>query len=311
MFLYPDKQNEIEKPRMIGIDICSYLTKYKKYRKAKLSPLTFIASEKDTGTFFFAPLRGSLTVEAAVVLPLFLMVMVAVLRFGSVMGTAAQFGAALADTGKSMATAAYVTKYGGDTGSVPGIAAVALSEAYAQGKVMSQTEDTSMIKNANMLLSSFLSENETIDLVLTYQLRTPFGLAKLPGNFFIQRARVRAWTGRSVSEGEGSGEGGTDGEYVYVTETGTVYHDDPECTHLKLSIRLVDSGSLSSLRNNDGGKYHACELCGEASPKGMVYITDEGNRYHSSLSCSGLKRTVRQVSKSEIGDLRACSRCGK
>lgn len=309
MFLYPDKLNEMEYFNFTGIGNGSHLKKNN--RKAKLSPPESSAQKGDTGAFFFAPLRGTLTVEAAVVLPLFLMVMIAVLQFGSVMGTASKFGTALSDTGKTMAVAAYVTKYGGDTKSAPGIAAVALSEAYAQGKVMSQAGDTSMVKNANMLLSSFLKEDETIDLVLTYQLRSPFGAVKLPGNFFLQRARVRAWTGRTLPEAEGTDEEETAGEYVYVTETGTVYHEDPDCTHLKLSIRLVDSGSLETLRNSSGGKYHACEKCGDASPQGMVYITNEGNRYHSSLSCSGLKRTVRQVSRDDIGNLRACSKCGK
>lgn len=311
MFLYPDKQNEMEKLNFTDMGNSSLLKKNKKNRKAKLSPPGTNAQKGDTGAFFSAPLRGTLTVEAAVVLPLFLMVMIAVLQFGSIMGTASKFGTALSETGKSMAVAAYVTKYGGDTKDDPGIAAVALSEAYAQGRVMSQAGDTSMVKNANMLLSSFLREDEAIDLVLTYQLRSPFGIVKLPGNFFLQRARVRAWTGRILPKEDGGDEGGADEGYVYVTETGTVYHDDPDCTHLKLSIRLVDAGSLASLRNNDGGKYHACEKCGDPSPQGMVYVTNEGNRYHNSLNCSGLKRTVRQVSKDEIGSLRACSKCGK
>lgn len=311
MFLYPNKLNDIINQIFIGIGNCSLLSVDKNNRKAKLSPPKVNAQKEGTGAFFFAPLSGTLTLEAAVVLPLFLMVMIAVLQFGAVMGTASRFGAALSDTGKTMAAAAYVTKYGGNTEGVPGIAAVALSEAYARNKVMSQAGKTSAVKSANMLLSSFLKEDEAIDLVLTYQLRSPFGIVKLPGNFFIQRARVRAWTGRTLPGDDGTDKGEADGTYVYVTETGSVYHDDPDCTHLRLSIRLVDGGSIDALRNKSGEKYHACEKCGDLSPKGMVYITNEGNRYHSSLGCSGLKRTVRQVSKDDAGRLRACSKCGK
>lgn len=310
MFLYSENKKYHKNLHWNSFTQKTYQKQKKILRKARLSPPNIKARKMSTGTFFFAPFHGTLTVEAAIVLPLFLIVMIAVLQYGAVMGTAVKFGTALTETGKTMATAAYVTKYGGDAGDALGIAAVALSEAYAQGKVMSQAGDTSAVKNANMLLSSFLGEEETIDLVLTYQIRSPFSLVQLPGNFFLQRARVRAWTGRSESVSD-DGENSDSGDYVYVTETGSVYHDDPDCTHLKLSIRMVDAESLDSLRNNNGGKYHACEICGDSSPSGTVYITNEGTRYHNSLECSGLKRTVRQVSREDIGDLRACSKCGK
>lgn len=281
-------------------------------RKENLSPLNIDTGTRSAGTFFFVPLSGTLTVEAALILPLFLFVMIAVMQFGNVMETAAKFGASLSETGKMIATSAYISKYGGDTEGVPEIAAGALSAAYAHSRVISQAEDTSSVKNTNMLLSSFLKEDESIDLVLTYQIRSPISVVKLPGNFFIQRARVRAWTGRTPPSGTESGEGEeTDGDYVYVTATGTVYHEDPDCTHLKLSIQEVDTSALGMLRNNNGGIYHSCERCGGLSENGRVYITKEGDRYHNSLECSGLKRTVKQVSRDELGGMRSCSKCGK
>lgn len=283
----------------------------KSKRKVKHSPPFRHIRYGDIRTFLFAPLRATLTVEAAVVLPLFLFAMIAALQYGAVMETAARFGASLTETGKQMATAAYVTRFGGDLGEAPEIAVKALSATYAKQRLVSQAKDVSAVKRVNLLLSSFLEEDDTIDLVLTYQIRSPIGMIKLPGSFFLQRARVRAWTGRENGGGEGTEGGDGDGTYVYVTETGSVYHDDPNCTHLKLSIREVDEAELAGLRNNGGGKYHSCEKCGGASADGKVFITNEGDRYHSSLSCSGLKRTVRQVSKEELGDMRACSKCGK
>ena len=262
-------------------------------------------------TFFSAPLHGALTVEAALILPFFLMVMISVMQYAVVMETAVKFGSSLAETGKKLAVSAYVSKYGGDTDGVPELAAGALSAAYAHSKVLSQAGDTQAVKNTNMLLSSFLKKDEAVDLVLTYQIRSPMTVVKLPGNFFIQRARVRAWTGRTPPTQGGKEEDGedTDGACVYVTETGSVYHEDPDCTHLKLSIREVDAGALGMLRNNGGGIYHACERCGGLSENGRVYITKEGDRYHNSLSCSGLKRTVHQVPKEELGSMRPCSKC--
>lgn len=281
-------------------------------RKEILSPSIMFSNLHDIRTFFFASLRASLTVETAIVLPIFLFCMTAVLQYGNVIEHASRFSGALADTGKHMAVAAYATKYGGNLESVEEVVVGALSTAYAQNKVLKTAGDTSAVKNANLLLSSFLEKDEMIDLVLTYQIRTPIVSVKLPGTLFLQRMKVRAWTGRKLS-GDGTEEDNgkeTSGEYVYVTETGSVYHEDPECTHLKLSIEQVNKEALETMRNNNGAIYHECEKC-KGEQGDIVYITKEGTRYHNSLSCSGLKRTVKQVLKEDAGELRACSKCGK
>lgn len=315
MHLYPVTQFDKNKQSFMPVQFdVSYINSIN-FRKEKVSPLCLhylYKKKQGTGAFFFASLSGTLTVEAALILPFFLFVMLSIMQFCNVMGTAIRFGSALAETGKTIAASAYVTRYGGDTTGVSEFAAGALSAAFAHGKVISQSGDISAVKNTNLALSSFLQENEMIDLVMTYQIRSPVSVIKLPGNLFIQRACVRAWTGRTPPEKGNEEEENNDGEeYVYVTETGSVYHEDPECTHLKLSIQEVDISALAMLRNNHGGIYHACERCGGAVEAGRVYITKEGDRYHSSLSCSGLKRTVRQVPRSELEHKRACSKCGE
>lgn len=281
-----------------------------KKRKDRISPqYDFQCSSKfsrDIKAFFFTPFRAAMTVEAALVLPIFLFCMTALIQYGSVMGTAVQISTALTETGKSMATAAYAARYGG-AGSAPGLGVSALSAGYAHHKVLAKAENTDRIKNVNMALSSFLQEEEQIDLVMTYQIRTPVPIIKLPGNFFLQRSCIRAWTGRGAhdanSEEDGSGNGQ---EEVYVSETGSVYHEDPECSYLNPSIREIDEDAVSSLRNRSGEKYRPCENCGGGS--GTVYITDDGNRYHRSLDCSGLKRTIHTESRDGCG-LRPCSKC--
>lgn len=251
--------------------------------------------------------RGTLTVEAALVLPLILFAMISVLQYAHCMETSVRMANALTETGKSIAAASYAVQYTGEKGQT---AAGILSTAYAQQKVLAKAGDTSGIKNATMLLSSFLQEENLVSLVMTYQIRSPFGIFQLPGNCFVQCAVVRAWVGRSTEGGTGGGEKQlSQNSCVYVTTTGTVYHEDPECTYLKLSIREVSKNELADLRNNSGEIYHVCELCG-ASGSETVYITAEGNRCHSSLACSGLKRTVMQVTREETGHLRACSKCG-
>ena len=142
---------------------------------------------------------------------------------------------------------------------------------------------------------------------MTYRVKGVAG-AFLPRITFLQTVRVRAWTGREgIYYADGSAGSKEGGRTVYVAATGKVYHTDPSCTHLKLSIREVNARPVGQLRNKSGEKYHACERCHTGS-SGSVYITGEGNRYHGSLSCSGLKRTVEEVLQEDCA-LRPCRKC--
>ena len=134
----------------------------------------------------------------------------------------------------------------------------------------------------------------------------------VPGTGVLCRAHAAAWIGRTGS-GVGQTDGADDGyELVYVAENGSVYHTDSTCTHIDLSVHAAAGSDLGRLRNVHGGKYHACEKCvGNGRVSGTIYITDEGDRYHNDAGCSGLKRTVRLLRKSELDGLPVCSRCAE
>ena len=55
-----------------------------------------------------------------------------------------------------------------------------------------------------------------------------------------------------------------------------------------------------------------CELCAEGKhADSAVYVTETGDRYHLSIGCSGLKRTVTRVRRSDVTGLPYCSECGR
>ena len=255
---------------------------------------------------FSASLPAGLTAETAIALTFFLICMISILQFANVYGTSMKIGGAMTQTAEEMAVAAYTSEYF-ETDSILG---VVLTSAYASAGVTSRTGDLSSIRGFNMMFSSVLEEQDMINLVALYQPGNDFGFISIPGIFFLQTARVRGWTGRSGSEGNGSGDSGSESHtLVYVAENGVVYHKDPNCSHIHLHISRVARAALSGLRNEYGETYHSCELCGQNAGS-SVFITTDGNRYHSSLSCSGLSRTVHTVSLADIGSLRPCSRCG-
>ncbi len=97
--------------------------------------------------------------------------------------------------------------------------------------------------------------------------------------------------------------------YVYITASGTKYHFSDACTYLKVKIEAVTGNMIGNLRNASGEIYNACEVCSPGK-KGLVYYTQWGNRYHGRSNCSALKRTVFIVPLSQAGERTACSKCG-
>ena len=152
---------------------------------------------------------------------------------------------------------------------------------------------------------------EAIDLPEVFVYTPRFAPAALPRVRLALRARVRPWTGRAEEEAAATQEHTTD-EMVYVTEHASVYHTHAGCTYLDLSVRSVGGAQLNGLRNTYGEKYHACEKCvGSGGKNAIVYITGDGTHYHNAAECSGLKRSVRLVKKSETGGMHVCSRCAQ
>lgn len=264
--------------------------------------------------------KGSITVEAACILPVFIWGVVFVLYFIKLSSVLASMQCAIQETGKDMAVYAYIYEKGIDqadisAGGIADLAAAGISAVYAKSRIVEKINNEGIddsifdggVDSVSLLRSGFLKEDGMIDIVAEGKVKLPVPFFSL-GNFrTIIRGRVRAWTGRDGNRG--NQESGKAEDMVYVTVNGEVYHKDAGCSHINLSIQSVYKSELEELRNDGGGKYHACEKCGSKAGK-LVYITDSGDRYHSSLDCGGLKRSVLLVPASQIEGWHACSRCG-
>lgn len=240
---------------------------------------------------------ASVTVEAAFALPLFFLAVISLvfLLEMQAIGTAVRSG--LQYAGRKAAAQAslapVITPAGLEEDVVESVGADRLQRSMVEG-------GSSGIHCSGSAMSLVTG---IARLEAAYQLRLPVPLFRV----MIQRKetmRIKAWNGY-----EKGGFAETEEEIVYVTETGLVYHRDYHCTYLELSIRMVNREDVDGLRNTDGSRYRPCSQCGGGS--GAVYITDAGDRYHSSLSCSGLKRTIYAVPLSEVIGKGECSRCGR
>ncbi|MBD5544128.1 MAG: hypothetical protein HDR01_07810 [Lachnospiraceae bacterium] len=193
------------------------------------------------------------------------------------------------------------------------LGSVAFSEAYVRQQVNELAGkdylDNSCIKNgSNGIIYSFsrIMKEDKIELAAVYQVEPKIPYIGFKGFTMVTRCTARAFTGYD-NAGIDKKEHGE--QLVYVTETGKVYHVSKNCTHLRLSISKVNYKEVGGLRNEGGEKYKPCEKCGR-NPGSTVYITREGNRYHTTISCSGLKRTIDAMPISKVGNRTPCSRCG-
>lgn len=270
---------------------------------------------------------GSMTIEAALVLPVFLFTVINLISAAELIALDVKLEAGISEVGREMANYAYVLDtlqqtVAEEMEEIPEEGNELMSKAesllLAQGyartalieKVGKEYLDNSMIVGGSQGLwlwrSSVLEEGDRIDLILTYRIRPRFGMGLTNGMQFMKRCCIQGFTGFSENEQEKESE-----EIFYVTKESAVYHLAPTCTHLKLSISAALFEELENCRNMDGSRYKKCDKCiGGDMDCEIVYIALQGDKYHSTLACSGLKRTVFVITRSQIGGRRKCLRCG-
>lgn len=261
-----------------------------------------------------ARLRASMTVEAAFVLPFFLFAFLNVISILEIYRLQSNMSAAMHMTAKEMAVCAYEYKALSD-GSVEKAESLGLTYVYAANRAKDilgkKYLDHSPVKGGASQIdwyrSSVLEKDDCIDLIAAYTIKPPVAVVGFHEFKMYNRIFTRAWTG--YDNAAAACNGGAEDEIVFITPEGTVYHRSRACTYLKLSIVPVDRVVLENERNEGGAKYYPCEECG-GRRRNTVYVTDYGTRYHSSLQCSKLKRTILAVPISQVGGRGACSKCG-
>ena len=244
-------------------------------------------------------LTAFFTLEAAVILPLLACFFVSILFFFRVLQIELEVQRALDETGRTLAVYAAA-----DSAEIN----IASAKVLFMKELNNSENICRFIKNKAAGISILNSEFEGdfIKLKADYTVRLPVGLLGKQQIRMKQCVQCRKWTGWQSAGAEDN-----ENTWVYITETGTVYHTSKECSHIKLTVRQTDYETLSMLRSENGNKYYACEICAEKiNNNQIVYITNQGERYHVRLDCSGIKRTVLMVRLSEAGDRLPCSKCG-
>lgn len=245
--------------------------------------------------------KGSLTIEASFVIPIFLFAMFMVLSVINLLRFHLNLQEAVHQETKKLAMTAY-NEWNCSQGSIRTNVL-----KHLNGALM----DKAPVKGGASGIDfseTRLNDREVIEIIASYDSELPYDSLGLFEKRFSTKCVMHTFTGYDKGL-EGRTVDESKEEYVYITETGTVYHRDRECTYLRLSIKETSKDSLDTIRNSSGHKYYPCEKCGKKAGS-RVYITKDGTCYHSTLHCSGLKRTVKCIPLSKVGGRGPCSRCG-
>lgn len=245
--------------------------------------------------------EGSVTVEAAVVIPLLLCAFLALLLWGKVFILQQEIESALLETAREIAVQEHMLSGMDQEGIGILLADGLLREKRKQG---GGTEGIG-VKYFHLAGSKYLPDTKEIYLQASYQIQIPLlllGTFRLPLKTAVTQ---KAWNGYAPWKTEGE----ETGRYVYVTEHGETYHSNSQCYHLHIQIEEVTNADFyysgkSGLR--------PCEYCvSDKKSKSVLYITATGDCYHEDMGCSGLTRTVSYVEFSKTGDRRLCLDCEK
>ena len=255
--------------------------------------------------------EGSMTVEAALVLPIFLFAVLFFLYFFQFLFLQESVQSGITEAGR------FLSRY--EALMEKSQTLEVAKEIILKQRFLEYLNTESINMNCvvggmtGIWVTLSCEEEDIIDITAVYRVRFPIPFFGEKTSLIKQRVRTRAFVGKELRSHRGEGNqdltGADEERIVYVAENGTVYHESENCTHLKLSISGIYKNQLETVRNADGGKYTACEKCIKGRLEDVLYIAREGDKYHSILSCSGLKRTYYTVRYSEVNGLQKCSRC--
>lgn len=263
-------------------------------------------------------LKASATLEAAIVIPLYVYSVLAVMYVIRLLNVYTDVDMAAYNTVRELSRYSYEYNEKNQLG----LLNVKLYSAFMKN-IGEGYGEKAYIKGGNagftLAASKVCGENSRITLEVEYDVKNPFDIFDLGVIHVSQAVTTEGWLGADYSGTWGDiSENGDKADKdksdkVYVTTWGTVYHTDKSCSVLNPTIEQILYSEIEHRRNESGAKYYMCEFCAkQADDAGVngIYITEYGDRYHYDRNCQGLKRTITEIDIKDVGNMSACKKCG-
>lgn len=265
---------------------------------------------------------GSLTIEAALGLTIFMFTVICLIIPMKMLDTQRQVQTVLEAASRQMSQFAYI-RYRLSQGDqdiknqdqeIPEEIASLFTGTAASVYLSSKIKEAAGEKKIEKLDFTRLhisEDGEKIDLEVHYRLRLPFSIFSLDSVPAVSGSYRRGWIG---SEGGRSKDGGsendTEDKTVYVGSSMGRYHWSKNCHYISNNIISVSGEDIKDYKSISGTHYKKCSRCGGGSSgQTSVYVMPNGEYYHSSKDCSSIAYYVREVPLSEVEYLGECSYC--
>lgn len=246
--------------------------------------------------------RGSVTVEACLVVPLFLFFMLAIADFIMLLFAEAHIHQCLADAADYTAQYAYLEKklLGKAGNQNDSILSTAILTKQFYTYLGEDSDVEKIVQNGKQGILLSIKVNKENEKIFTAKAGYFVNIhIPLFGKYHMKvsnSVKQKAFLGYGREE-----KGDT---YVYVTPNQAVYHMHRTCSHLSVKVKEMNI----SQKDN----YIPCSFCGKNKNTGnRIYVSETGNVFHYRRECSGLKRTVNRVKLKEVKSLGPCQRCSR
>lgn len=252
--------------------------------------------KKRVSSFIFSSdVKAGMTLEAALVIPFFLFAMINVISVMDIMRIKSCVDMAVAESGNEIAIECY-GEYLNDL----------ISSIYIKGKVNQflkenlSDSDYERVKGS-IVVTKVSIMDEKLSFRVSYKIKPLVDMTGLITVKLYADYYGHSWLGY-IEQGEIE-------QMVFLSNTASVYHVDKQCKYLNVTIMKVPYESLGVYRNNSRKKYKQCNFCNVKKVEEYVFITPEGDGYHTTKNCIGLTRSIYTVPISQVEGKRQCVGC--
>ena len=268
-------------------------------------PFTFIKNvylltylKKRVSSFTSCPfVKAGMTLEAAFVLPIFLLAIINVISIMDIMRIKGCVDVAVAECGNEIA----IESYGGYVNDLKTSLYIKKKICHFLKENLSDVDYKKIEDSIYVTEVSFLEEQNRIFFEVHYKIKPMMEMAGIVTVKLKTLYYGHNWLGY---QGQGTTE-----TMVFLSDYESVYHMDKYCKYLNVTIMEIPYINLEIYRNNSRKKYKVCNFCTGTENGSVVYITPEGEGYHTIKNCIGLKRSIHTVPLSQVKGKRVCRGC--